>query len=225
MSMVGHDDLQSHHLLVSWFTYKQNKTKQSPFICGDPTPTPSYQPSHLLLFINLSPVSSNKFETLGGKKHPHPHPSIRTRRMMSWCKLSKASSQKWPFPRLEIDFAASVVLIPQKNNGEKAIPIWGIQAIHFFWKSNKGDLWASRIMIMNVQVGCTNAITYKQLDRIKVLTFSTTFKRKILKGLEIMVSQLYVGCIVLELHNTSTLAVICWFQILYFSPVNIRMEN
>lgn len=64
-------------------------------------------------------------------------------------------------------------------------------------------------MIMNVQVGCTNAITYKQLDRIKVLTFSTTFKRKILKGLEIMVSQLYVGCIVLELHNTSTLAVIC----------------
>lgn len=125
------------------------KKNKAPFyaipFCGDPTPTPpSYQASHLLLFINLSPVSSDKFETLRGK---HPH----RRRMMSWCNLSKASSQKWPLPRLEIDFAASVVLIPpgeewyrlrenrfsrrrRKNNGEKAIPIGGIQAIHFFWK-------------------------------------------------------------------------------------------
>ena len=90
MSMVGHDDLQSHHLLVSWFTYKQNKTKQSPFICGDPTPTPSYQASHLLLFINLSPVSSDKFERLSGEKNIHIHPYG----LDGWC--PGATSPKLP---------------------------------------------------------------------------------------------------------------------------------
>ena len=184
MGMVGHAMIYKviiclcHGSLTN--KTKQNKTKQNktkPLSMWWPNPHPPfYQASQFLLFINLSPVSSDKFETLGGKKHPHP--SIRTRRRMSWCKLSKASSQKWPFPRLEIDFAASVVLIPQKNNGEKAIPIWGIQAIkNFLEKVTKVTC-----ELQNYDFECAGRMhkrSYlnKQLDRIKVLTFNTTFKK------------------------------------------------
>lgn len=128
-----------------------NKTKQNkaPFYVVT-QPPPPFLPS-IPVFIVYKFISCFFRQVRDSRGQFSPHPSIRTRRRMSWCNLSKASSQKWPFPRLEIDFAASVVLIPpgeewyrlrenrfsrrrRKNNGEKAIPIGGIQAINFLKK-------------------------------------------------------------------------------------------
>ena len=157
MGMVGHAMI--YKVIICWChgsltnKTKQNKTKQSPFLCGDPTPTPLvYQPSQFLLFINLSPVSSDKFETLGGGSiHIHIHPY----RLDGWCpgvNSPKLPAKSGLFQGLKSTSLPPLFLIltpgedgyrltenrfsreEQKNNGEKAIPIGGMKAINFLKK-------------------------------------------------------------------------------------------